>query len=119
MCVFSNSASGCSMPLNYDFYYYFFFLIHSFIRSIVLICVENTHCMKPSVESYMVTRAFITYVRPLLEYNCVVWSPHRKRDIELIEQVQRRFTKRLSGLSDYSYDAVSYTHLTLPTNREV
>ena len=47
----------------------------------------------------LLTRAFITYVRPLLEYNCVAWSPHL-----LIEQVQRRFTKRLSGLSGYSYD---------------
>ena len=27
-----------------------------------------------------------------------------RRDTELIEQVQRRFTKRLNGLSDYSYD---------------
>jgi len=58
----------------------------------------------------LLTRAFIiiilyyTYVRPLLEYNCVAWSPHLKRDIELIEQVQRRFTKRLIGLSVYSYD---------------
>jgi len=45
------------------------------------------------------THAFITYVRPLLEYNCVAWSPHLKR-----EQVQCRFMKRLSGLSGYSYD---------------
>jgi len=55
---------------------------------------------------YLLTRAFITYVRPLLEYNCVAWSPHLKHDrpIELIEQVQRRFTKRLRGLSGYSYN---------------
>ena len=41
--------------------------------------------------------AFVTYVRPLLERNCVVWSSHLWRDITLIEQVQRRFTKRLRG----------------------
>jgi len=29
---------------------------------------------------------------------------HLKRDIELIEQVQRRFTKRLHGLSNYTYE---------------
>jgi len=28
---------------------------------------------------------------------------HRKKDIEAIEKIQRRFTKRLSGLRDYSY----------------
>ena len=47
----------------------------------------------------LLTRASITYVRLLLEYNCVAWSPHLKRDIELIEQVQRRFTKRLSEVA--------------------
>jgi len=29
------------------------------------------------------------YVRPLLEYNSVVWSPYYKQDIEAIERVQR------------------------------
>ena len=43
------------------------------------------------------------YVRPLLGC-CMVAPPPLKHDIELIEQVQRRFTKRLSGLSGYSYD---------------
>jgi len=45
------------------------------------------------------------YVRPLLEYNSlnsVTWSPSLKRDIQHIEQVQRRF-KRLRGFHDYSY----------------
>ena len=37
------------------------------------------------------------YVRSILEYS-VVWSPGLKKDIDLIEKVQRRFTKRLFGL---------------------
>ena len=41
----------------------------------------------------LLVRAFVTYVRTLMEYNCVVWSPDLKRDIEAIENVQRRFTK--------------------------
>jgi len=48
-------------------------------------------------------RAFIVYLRPILEYNCVIWSPSLKRDIDLIERVQRRFTKRMRGLKDLSY----------------
>jgi len=32
-----------------------------------------------------------------------VWSPSLKRDVTLIEQVQRRFTKRLRGYRDLSY----------------
>ena len=51
----------------------------------------------------LLTRAFTVYVRPILEYNCVVWSPHLKQDIEKIERVQRRYTKRLCGLSNISY----------------
>ena len=47
--------------------------------------------------------AFIVYVRPIVEYNSVIWSPVAKRDIELVEKVQRRFTKRLRGLRNLSY----------------
>lgn len=43
------------------------------------------------------TRAFISYVRPLLEYASVSWSPCCIKDIELLEAVQRKFTKRLLG----------------------
>jgi len=52
----------------------------------------------------LLTRAYLTYVRPLLEHNSIIWSPHVNRDILLIERVQRRFTKRLRGLTGYSYD---------------
>ena len=42
----------------------------------------------------LLVRAFKVYVRPLLEYNSVIWSPSTIQDIEAIERV-RRFTKRL------------------------
>ena len=48
-------------------------------------------------------RAFKVYVRPILEFHTTVWSPVQKKDIEAIEKVQCRFTKRLTGLSAYSY----------------
>jgi len=48
-------------------------------------------------------RAYLVYVCPILEYNSVVWSPYRKHDIEAIERVQRRFTKRLRGYGSHSY----------------
>jgi hypothetical protein len=48
-------------------------------------------------------KGFICYVRPILEYCCQVWSPSGKMDIELMESVQRSFTKRLPGLKDLSY----------------
>jgi len=36
--------------------------------------------------------------------NYIIWSPSLKRDIELLEQVQRHFTKRLRGLRHYPYE---------------
>ena len=42
-------------------------------------------------------------MRPVLEYNSVIWSPSLKKDINLVESVQRKFTKRLPGLSTCSY----------------
>jgi len=42
-------------------------------------------------------------VRPLLEFNTVVWSPSLKCDISSVEKVQRKFTKRLPGYGDLSY----------------
>jgi len=35
----------------------------------------------------MLTRAYLVYVRPLLEVNSVIWSPRYKQDIDLIERV--------------------------------
>ena len=57
-----------------------------------------------SKDSASLVRAFKTFVRPLLEYNSPVWSPYLQKDINLIERVQRRFTKRLAGMEGYSYD---------------
>ena len=48
-------------------------------------------------------RAFITYVHPCLEYCSVVWNPVLKKDIENLEKVQRKFTKRLPGLQQLPY----------------
>jgi hypothetical protein len=52
-------------------------------------------------------RAFKTYVRPILEYNSIIWSPHLSRDINLLERVQRSFTHKvcvLCNLPSLSYD---------------
>ncbi|MEM7557303.1 MAG: reverse transcriptase family protein, partial [Cyanobacteria bacterium P01_A01_bin.84] len=49
-------------------------------------------------------KMFKTYVRSKLESSIVIWSSYLKKNIELIEKVQRRFTKRIPGLSNYSYE---------------
>ena len=86
--------------------------------------IEALEARAPPPRQY-----FIVYVRPLLEYNSVVWSScynnnnnnnnaiciaqiRRKQqmgwmqDIEAIERVQRRFSKskRLPGLKEFTYE---------------
>ena len=48
-------------------------------------------------------KAFITYIRPILEYNSSIWNPCLKMHIDAIENVQRRFTKRIPSLSSLPY----------------
>ena len=60
------------------------------------------NCFK-SRNRLLLFRAFTTYVRPILEYCTNVWSPYSLKNINLIESVQRKFTKRLQGLKDFSY----------------
>jgi hypothetical protein len=57
-----------------------------------------------SRDTATLLKAFKVYVRPILEYCSSIWSPHFIKDIELIESVQRRFTKRLRGLWNVTYD---------------
>ena len=51
-----------------------------------------------SRNPHNLTRAFVTYVRPLLEYCTPAWSPHFEGDIETTENVQRVFTRKLFRL---------------------
>ena len=43
-------------------------------------------------------------VRPSLEYACQAWSPGMRRDIDLLERVQRRATRMVSGLHGLPYE---------------
>jgi hypothetical protein len=61
-----------------------------------------TRCFK-SRDPHLLFRAFTVYVRPIIEYCSPVWSPVYKKDIFKLEAVQRRFTKKLQGLSRLTY----------------
>ena len=56
-----------------------------------------------SRNKYIIIRAFVAYVRPLLEYCCSILSPSKIGLICQLENIQRRFTKRLRGLQHLSY----------------
>ena len=54
-------------------------------------------------NSVVLSKAFVTYVRPLLEYNTYIWSPTDVGSITKLERVQRRFTKRIPAVAHLSY----------------
>ena len=45
-----------------------------------------------------------TLVRPHVEYCVSAWSPHYQKDRELIEKIQRRFTKMINNMEGKSYE---------------
>ena len=55
------------------------------------------------------TQCFKTFVRPLLEYASIVWDPHYKKDIDILEKTQRRAARRF--VNDFS-KSTSASHLT-------
>ena len=52
----------------------------------------------------MIPLLFKSLVRPHLEYGNVVWGPHFKEDMKSVERVQRRATKLISCIKDYTYE---------------
>jgi hypothetical protein len=54
-------------------------------------------------ESEFLVKMFTSFCRPKLEFNTCVWSPHHVSEIVMVENVQRRFTKRINGLRDLTY----------------
>ena len=44
-----------------------------------------------------------THIRPLLEHGMQAWSPYLEKDIAVLERVQQRVTKLISGLGKLTY----------------
>ena len=69
------------------------------LRSQGDLLVRSISYKVPSV----LTPLFKGLVRPILEYGNAVWSPHKRKHIDLLEGVQRSFTKRIFGMGDLDY----------------
>lgn len=64
----------------------------NFVKRNLYRCSVETKCL-----------AYISIVRPLLEYGSAVWDPYLQKDIHSIEMVQRRAARWVK--SDYQYNS--------------
>ena len=81
--------------------------------------IGSSHCQKVAARSMQVTnlifrvfttrnsdflvKMYITFVRSRLEYASEIWSPFLAQDIDLIERIQKAFTKRIPGMQNLTY----------------
>ena len=56
------------------------------------------------INKVMFLQLYKALVRPHLEYANVIWNPQYKRQSQMIEKVQRRATKVLSKIKEFSYE---------------
>ena len=72
---------------------------------------------------WTLVKLFQTYIRPKLEYNTEIWSPHLLKDINSVERVQRRYTKTICqrcGIPYGSYeDRLNKLNLQSLENRRI
>lgn len=76
--------------------------ISKLCESANLRCSFIFRCFSSRSKDFL-CKLFVTYVRPILEYCSSVWYPVTLRDIDMIENVQRSFTRRIYGFASLSY----------------
>jgi hypothetical protein len=63
--------------------------------------IKRTICNK---SREIMLQLYKTLVRPHVEFCTAAWMPHYKKDKELIEKMQHRFTRMIVGMKGMEYD---------------
>ena len=82
-------------------------------------CYSILHDFYTNSIDFMIM-LYKTYIRPLLEFNTVIWTPSYVNYIDKCERVQRYFTKRLQGMWNMSYlNRLELLHLEILEERRI
>jgi Reverse transcriptase (RNA-dependent DNA polymerase)/Endonuclease-reverse transcriptase len=84
----------CDLGLTYDSKLCFDEHINILVKKAKSVSYFITSCFVGHEANFYVN-LFKTYVRPIVETNCLLWCPWKIYLIDAIESVQRRFTKRV------------------------
>ena len=56
------------------------------------------------IDTDMFKTLFTSLVRPHLEYGNIIWAPYYKKDIKVLDNIQRRGSKMVPELKDLGYE---------------
>ena len=76
--------------------------------------VKKANALFVHLDKEMFKQLFVALVRPHLEYGAAVWNPYKKELIRLIENVQRRASRQVEGISHLPYNT-RLEEMKLPT----
>ncbi|KAJ7411326.1 hypothetical protein BTVI_50387 [Pitangus sulphuratus] len=83
---------------NKGFYSYF-----KIYQKLKILKILRHHSMGSSSREVILT-LYSALVKPHLEYWIQLWGPQHKKDIDLLERVQRRVVKMIRGMEHLSYE---------------